>query len=323
MNLISFDTIEKEVMDLAGSYKGLSEEALLTTQEDFYRIFKSLPPGETWVELGSGHGLGPLSFAKLFTDKKAIGIEFEQARYEASIRSLELSSLRNAHFIHADLLTCLIPLGDFYFLYFPTGKVLDRILHHLGNLAESFYLIVIESHGDLLPRLKKEKWLRVYSEIPLTSARHYPQAVIFQKCSQKGSDLHDVSFEEKFLTIRDQAAEWIGESFGLEWIRENEFHLLTPPRTISEFQVKNVLDFEQVPVKFHSALLLRKLGMLTIHCMTDVKHCHIRKIFISPSFKVELSSGEQVEWTEITQIYWENTLCYDSLLGYFFYPRVV
>lgn len=323
MTLLSFETIEKKVRDLAGSYRGISEEALLTTQEDFHRIFKSLPQGETWVELGSGHGLGPLTFAKLFPDKKAVGVEFELARFEASVMSLAKSSLQNAQFIHADLLTCPIPQGEFYFLYFPTGIVLDRILHQLGSRTESFYLIVIESHGDLLPRLKKEKWLRIHSEIPLSSARHYPQAVVFQKCAQNGSDLHDVSFQEKFLTIRDQSSEWIGESFGLEWVRDNEFQLLTPPRTINEFQVKNVSDLSQIPVEFHSALLLRKLGMLTIHRMTDVKQSYIRKIFISPSFKLELSSGEQVEWSQITQIYWEDTLCYDSLLDYFFYPHVV
>jgi hypothetical protein len=319
----SFETIEKEVRDLPGSYRGISEEALLTTFDDFQRIFKNLPPGKTWVELGSGHGLGPLSFAKSFPDNKAVGIEFELARFEASVKALENSTLTNAQFIHADLLTYPIPKGDFYFLYFPTGIVLDRILNYLGTQLESFYLIVIESHGDLLPRLKKEKWLRVHSEIPLSSARHYPQAVFFEKCAQKISDLHDMSFKEKFLVISDQSSEWIGESFGLEWVKENEFLLLTPPRTISEFQVKNVFDFEQIPAEFHSALLLRKLGMLTIQFITGIKHSHIRKIFISPSFKLELSSGEQVEWSEIKQIYWENTLCYDSLLDYFFYPHVV
>lgn len=318
-----FEIIEKEVKDLPGSYRGLSQEALLTTSDDFLRIFKGLPQGETWVELGSGHGLGPILFGKTFNDKNAIGVEFELARYQASTGALENSTLSNVHFIHADLLTCHIPKGDFYFLYFPTGLVLDRILHHLGKQLETFYLVVIESHGDLLPRLRKEKWLSVHTEIPLSSARHYPHAVIFKKCGRKEADLHDQSFQEKYLILSDESSEWIGETFGLEWIRENEYQLLIPPRTITEFQVKNVYDFEQIPVEFHSALLLRKLGILTIHCMTGVKQGHIRKIFISPSFKVELSSGEQVEWSEIKQIYWENTLCYDSLLDYFFYPHVV
>lgn len=323
MTLLSFEEIEKDVKDFTGSDKGLSEEALLTSHDDFHRIFKSLPKGDKWVELGSGHGLGPLSFAKYFPDKKAVGVEFEFARFQASVAYLEKLSLANVNFIHGDLLTDPIPKGDFYFLYFPTGIVLDRILHHLGNLTDIFYLIVIESHGDLLPRLQKEQWLKIFREIPLISPRHYPNAVIFKKCAQKRPDLHDISFQKKFLTIIDQASEWIGESFGLEWIKENEFQLLTPPRTVSEFQVKNVLDIHQIPNEFHPALMLRKLGILTIHCMTDVKEGHIRKIFISPSFKLELSSGEQVEWIEIKQIFWENTLCYDSYLDYFFYPHVV
>ena len=319
----SFEVIEGEVADLIGSYKGLSEEALLTSHDDFKRIFSHLPKGKTWVDLGSGHGLGPLTFAKLFPEKKAVGVEFDLARYEASVRSLDKSCLTNVQFIHADLLTCQIPEGNFYFLYFPTGIVLDRILNYLGNLIENFYFIAIESHGDLLPRLKKEKWLKIHSEIPLTSARHYPNAVIFEKLSLKGPDLHDLGFQEKFLLLKDQSSAWLGESFGLEWVRDNEYLLLTPPRTISEFQVRDVLDLQNIPIEFHSALLLRKLGMLTFHRMADVKHSYIRKIFISPSFKLELSSGEQVEWSEIKQIYWENILCYDSLLDYFFYPHVV
>lgn len=320
----NFTNVELMVSNQSGSYKGLSEDALLTCEEDFRSIFSCLPDVTIWVELGSGHGLGPILFASLHPDKAAIGIEFETARFSVGENYKNESRLKNVQFINADLLTCDLPLGDVYFLYFSTGIVLDRILCELGKRTDYFKVVAIESHGDLLPRLSQENWLRSVQKIPLKSARHFPHAIIFEKFAAKNPSLHDKSFCENYLLIASEdGSEWIGESYGLEWSPGEKVHLLTPPRTVCISQVKNVFNLDDIQVKFHSALQLRKLGLLTFCTPSGNKEGYLRKIFVSPSFSVEISSGEQVEWGDIGKIFWGQILCYDSSSDYFFYPHVV
>lgn len=318
-----FQKVEKNISGKAGSYPDLEVHALLTSEEDFRTIFNELPEIKSWVELGSGHGLGPLLFGSLFSDKSAIGIEFENARFEASVEQKIIHQLNNVTFIHGDLLTCEIPHGDAYFFYFPTGMVLDRILSELGNRKDFFRIIAIESHGDFISRLRKESWLKEVKSIPLTSLRHHPAAIVFEKNGEKKPNLHDCSFIKKFLSIQDENGIWIGESYGLEWIGADQYQLLIPPRTFRGTDVKEVLLPSQIPVKILHALQLRRLGELKIVTREGEKSGSLRKIYVAPSFKVEISSGEQVEWERIKQIFWEHTLCFDSSSDYFFLPPVV
>lgn len=319
-----YSQVEDLVSHQMGNYKGLPAEALLTCEEDFRAIFSVLPEVQTWVELGSGHGLGPLLFAGLNPQKKAIGVEFETARHEISQKNKLAAKLTNVEFLRADLLTCELPKGDVYFLYFSTGMVLDRILYELGKRSDAYKIVAIESHGDLLPRLVKEAHLKVIQEISLKSARHAPSAVVFENCGTRKSSFHDLSFQMKYLLIGDEDGQrWLGESYGLEWTQNEQYQVLTPPRTITSTQVKKVLEFGEVQSKFHSALQLRKLGKLIFHTSHGIKEGYLRKIYASPCFKVEISSGEQVEWSDVKKIFWENTLCFDSSSDYFFYPHVV
>lgn len=318
-----YQAVEENVSERSGSYRGLKSEALLTSEEDFRRIFASLPDINVWVELGSGHGLGPLLFAYLHPQKKSIGIEFEISRYAASVELQKKHQLTNVTFIHGDLLTCEIPKADTYFLYFPTGMVLDRVLQELGTRDENFRIVAIESHGDLLARLKKETWLKETLDVVLSSQRHCEVARVFEKVSLKQTDLHDFSFQKKYLVLKDDLTEWIGESFGLEWLRNDEYQLLIPPRSFKLSEVKGIQSLQEIPARFHPALLLRGLGNLKIVTQTHELAGQFRKIYVAPCFKVEISSGEQVEWEKIRQIFWENTLCYDSSLDYFFYPHAV
>ncbi len=316
--------IEDQVSDQAGNYKGLAQEALLTCEEDFLALFEALPDVLTWIELGSGHGNGPLLFAEKFPHKKSIGIEFEKARFEVGEKKKTQLALSNVEFIHADLLTCPIPVGDVYFLYFSTGHVLDRILCEIGAITTPFKLVVIESHGDLLNRLNKEYWLKPLSEVSLKSSRYNPQAVIFEKCSQKGTSLHDYSFLSKYLLIQEERNHsWLGESYGLEWLKAEDYQLLTPPRTVKSSSITQVMDLNQIRPDYQIALFIRKLGMVTLQTSQGTKQGILRKIFVTPSFKVEISSGEQVEWSDVQKIFWENILCFDSSSDYFFYPHAL
>lgn len=303
----SFEEVEKNVSPREGSYPGLSQAALLTSLEDFQIIFDHLKDINSWVELGSGHGHGPLLFAHLHPDKSATGIEFDQARFEESERLKHYLKIENATFVKADLLTASIPDSDTYFLYFPTGMVLDRILLELGSRDQHFRLIVIESHGDLLPRLKLENWLSIEQEIPLTSARHYTQAVVFKKTTKKSPSIFDHSFQDNYFLVRDEAGHvWIGDSLGLEWQTNQSFQLLYPPRTIREEQIVQIIQKHQLESEVLPFLTLRRQGEVKVETNQGDHFGDIRKIFLNP-LRLELSNAQVVLCQDINKIMARNT----------------
>jgi hypothetical protein len=290
----NFFETERKVSPREGSYYQLNPEALLTKAEDFYNILKSFPESKSFVDLGSGHGIGPLVFNHLYPEKNSIGIEFDLARFEQSVRFKSLLLSSNTHFFLDDLMSCDIPESDLYFLYFPTGPVLDRLLKVLGDRDNFFQLIVIESHGDLLPRLFREPWLEKSREIPLISTRHYPNAVVFKKIAQKRPSFHDVSFMHLFLLIQDdQDSVWIGDTFGMEWLEGDFFNLIFPPRTIHSSRVLKMLVWEELDGELKKMISLRQRG--NCHFLTKnglIVQGEIRKIFVSPDLKIEMCSGK-------------------------------
>ena len=302
------DSIESGVQSRKGSYQGLPKEALSTDVEDLKNIFKSSHVSGTFLDLGCGTGESVLLYAETFPDRKAIGIDFEAARITAT----KSFAYKNSEFIHADLLICEIPEADTYFLYFPTGPVLDRVLTKLYEMKKVFHLVAIESHGDLLKRLELENWLQVVEEIPLQSKRHYPNAKIFKSLLiERSPELlpFTLSYQHQFLLIGD---EWIGESYGMEWTEANRFELETPPRTIHWEDVKKLMISEDFPAIVQKALNLRREGELTFELNTHSLSGFIRKIILKPTFQLEISNGEKVEWTEIKTIRKGSLLCYDS-----------
>jgi hypothetical protein len=290
----NFLEAEKKVSPRQGSYHQLDQEALLTKVEDLFRILQSFPESRDFVDLGSGHGIGPLVFSHLYPHKKSIGIEFDRARFEQSVLMKSLHQAFNTHFFCEDLLSCNIPISDLYFLYFPTGLVLDRLLKVLGDRDNFFQLIVIESHGDLIPRILREKWLQKSREIPLISSRHYPRAVVFNKIGFKEPSFHDVSFLQLFLFIQDdENSVWVGDSFGMEWLQGDFFNLIFPPRTIHSSRVLKKLCWDELDDPLKLMISLRQKG----DCQFYTKSGHvvegkIRKIFVSPELKIEMCSGK-------------------------------
>ncbi len=298
-----FLKIESQVSSRVGSYYGLDEAALLTSKEDFNEIFNHFKDSSVYVELGSGHGHGPALFAQAFPHKKAFGIEFELARFKESLRLKSHFFLKNVDFILADLSVCKIPLGDVYFLYFPTGPILDRILKVLGESSHDFQLIAIESHGDLLPRLDREDWLTRQFEIPLRAERHYPNAVIYKKMSLKKVSFDDYSFIEKLFEIQDDdGSVWIGESFGMSWCKENLYNLQFPPRTINQSQILRVLGENDISGFLKELNSHRRKGLISFETDRGSFLGEIRKIFIRPSPFIELSTGVHLLFSEIISL---------------------
>lgn len=322
--LLQFDhkKIEREVKERPGHYKDLNPIALYTSYEDLANIIQGPWVTGSWIDLGAGVGLSSLMYAYLFPDRKSIAIESDKARALAGIKVRDSLKLYNCQFINDDLETCPIPEGETYFLYFPTGMVLDRILSEL-RLKEKFErLIAIESHGDLLPRLKKERWLRPIGEIPLITPRHHHEAIVFERVEAPiDHGPHQISYLNKLLLIQDEDySQWIGESRGMEWLNGDQYQLVHPPRTINWKQVQRIMDEEELDERCHFLVKLRRLSPLVFRAKEELVEGSIRKIVVSPCFRVELSSGELIEWEDIKSINWRDKLCFDSSSGYCYLP---
>ncbi len=318
--LFHFDhkNIENEVRERPGHYKDLHPEALYTSYEDLVSILKGPWVTGTWIDLGAGVGLSSLMYACLYPDRKSIAIESDTARIDAGIKKRDTLGLLNCEFIHDDLETCMLPDGETYFLYFPTGMVLDRILCELRHLEKFKRLIAIESHGDLLSRLEKENWLHPVGTIPLKAPRHHPEAVVYERVIAPAEyGPHQISFLNKLLCIEDKDySQWIGESRGLEWLSGDQYQLVYPPRTIRWSQVQKIINEEDLDERSYFLVKLRRHSPLVIQTHDRKLDGSIRKIVVSPSFKVELSSGELIEWEDIKSIKWRDILCFDSSSGY-------
>ncbi len=300
---INFDLLEKSVSSRPGSYFGLEQQALLTDISDYLNIFSHFNDVTSFVEFGSAYGHGPLIFSRLFPSAHAIGIEFEEVRFNTAVTLKNNFNLNNCEFVLADLSTAKIPPADLYFLYFPTGPILDRILFELSQMTHQFHLIVVESHSDLIPRLEKETWLTEDFEVPLVSKRHYSKAKVFSSGGLKISSYFDFSFKEKYFMIRDiDNSIWIGDSLGLEWHSKDYLTLLNPPYTIHENQVQAMVEFSSFNLPTQHLIKLRALGGVKIE--SHLKHFQgfIRKIYIDPHFLIELSTGERINFDDLSKI---------------------
>lgn len=319
--VFNHELIENQVFGDDSQTPGLQSEALYSSLEDLWNIFQSPHVRGDLVDLGAGIGIPSLFYGSLFSERKSLGIESSFARFKESVALGQSLNLSNVKFLHENLMSCEIPKAETYYFYFPTGPALDRILFELSKKDHVFTCVVIESHGDLVARFEKESELKLCDKIPLVSKRHLPEAYLFQSCPgvERRPSLHDLSFQEKFLLI-DQ--DWVGESLGLEWQGEDSFNLKQPPRTICENQVSSVLSFDQLPEAIQKLVHLRRLGELDFTTQEGKHHGIIRKIGMTPSFYVELSTGEKLEWTSIKSICWETILCYDSSSHFFFLPLV-
>lgn len=326
-NLFQFDNaeIEKDVPLRPDFYPGLDPAALYTDLVDLYALMTHDLAQGCWLDLGCGTGVGPLMYAALYPDRKSFGIEAASSRLRAGQVIQERLGLVNASLIHGDLLNCAIPIAETYFLYFPTGHVLDRVLSELASFKHPLSIVAIESHGDLLPRLRKEGWLNEISTTKLSAARHHPEAIWFESnhSPREQQGAHYLSFKQQALVIRDgNSEEWLAESFGLNWSHDNIFDLLTPPRSIDWQQVISVRDESALSRELSFLYHLRPLGEVSLSARGTSYSGTIRKIIISPTFSVELSTGQKLKWQEIQSIHWDQFLCYESSSAYFCLPPV-
>lgn len=307
------DELEEAVEDGVDLYRGLSPLALYTTLEDI-RLIQSHPAVTgTWVDLGAGIGQTVLSYLCLHPNRKAMGYEKSSARVLAGRKIFNGLGVNPDILRHGDLLTEDLSQGDTYFLYFPTGMVLDRVLEELQR-KPFFKLVAIESHGDLFPRLAHEPGLRLLAEIELSSLRHHPRARIFEKIprSSQKLELFKRSFKRDYLIVSEGMEEWIGETEGAEWMEGIRFNLKTPPRTISHDEISQFYQEEDLCSLTIFLTELRRRGEISVLTEEGRLTGEVRKIYLKPSFCLELSGGQKVKWEEIKEITLKGHRCYDS-----------
>lgn len=313
---------ESEVLDLTDRYKGLALQALYTSFSDLENIMGHKAIKGKWIDIGGGSGRSCLLYSFL-KNEESINIEIDPARSRitdilAAKFKLKASSLTS------DLLKEEIPEGDCYFLYFPTGIVLDRVLDELSK-RQGFNLVVIESHGDLIARIEKEHGYELVAQIPLETPRHHPYAHIYQKKEKSPLQLgpHQLSFMDHLLVIKDDAGEWIANSYGLEWLTGDQYQFLYPPRTISWNQsFKGIFDkgSKDFGLIWHICEV-RKLGELKFVLKNgeELYGC-IRKIRLSTPLLLEISTSELIEWESIEKIFKGSHLCYEFSSSSFSLP---
>ncbi len=295
--------VESLVVDRPGAYRGLPLEALYTSSVDLDLLLRHPLVTGTFADLGCGAGAAVLTYAWLYPDRRALGVEFDAARVKQGRELAKAYGLTNAVIVEGDLSTVELPDAEVYFLYFPAGPVLDRVLDELYQSQNFFRLLAIEAHGDLLPRLELEPFLKLRDEIPLQGPRHYPRARLYERISvDHRPGRLSLSYRDRYLVIDEGHESWIGDTLGLTWTSGDRFELATPPRTILWGQVRQVCDLAEFPAPVQRCLALRRAGPVVIKTPDREYRGELRKILLTPVFRLELSTGERVEWDIIMTI---------------------
>ncbi len=146
----------------SNSYPFLSEDALSTSFFSYKRIFSKFSQKEEVVfcDLGAGFCKGALIAELFFSKIKTINIELHHERLE-KMKELLLNSRHEFKNQNLELMN--LPVADYYFIYLPTGALLNSVLIKLLSLSLTyrFSIIFIESHGDLIPFLERLKLLDI------------------------------------------------------------------------------------------------------------------------------------------------------------------
>lgn len=133
---------------------GSNYHALNTAIVDILRILAPLPNFSTIADIGSAHSLMSICSNLLDYNFEVISIEPIQERFTSALNINEVLGGKHTfvttHFEDISNETRF----DYAFLYLPSGNVIEKILQKLHDLSTPpKSILVIESHGDLIPRL--------------------------------------------------------------------------------------------------------------------------------------------------------------------------
>ncbi len=221
-----------------------------------------------------------------------------------------------------------------YFIYLATGPELDALLAKLKKLSAPTWVVVIESHGDLKPRLQWEAWWLAPTpqRFQLHSQRHDPWLQVYRtrpdhpvfslEDNWEGRQgllpselaLHpsplgyllSKSYQRHWELVIAQADEkWTMETLGLKWHDPQTLQGSHPPRQLTWGKV--TVGVRRVPSEpWYRQCSDWRREQRDLDCLTHAKlerrRVKIRKIIISPEVQLEFSDGLRVAWGDIFQL---------------------
>lgn len=316
--------------------KGLTSDALYTSYADLIEPMIHLYNlgARSWCDVGCGVGRSPILWTWLFEDTKGFGIELVPERLEEA-RGATRGSPRNI-WLESDFssTSVALPECDIYFLYISTGPHLDLFLTKLKKLSRPSWIVVIESHGDLKPRLVWESWWLAPQSyrFPLKSHRHDPMGQVYlTKPSQLAFEL-ELAWEGRLgllptdvmkhpspmsyllskssvknweIVIEEDSMMWTMDTLGLRWHDHQTVQGVYPTR---QLRLGGMLfGLRQIPQDNPYAQWsnLRRQSSLINYSSHDeeVTNVSVRKIFINPELMLEFSDGKRVPASSIKK--WE------------------
>lgn len=161
-------------------YTGTELEALLTPYCDYYQMICDIPKGECLVDLGAGYSRGTLlaSFLEL---SPVLSLEINLSRVLAAQLALASINGKKEEIRNADIGSEILEAYGYY-LYFPKGEVLYKILNQLFEISKrrEVYLYVCESHGDVQEFLSISVQIEPVKEFTNSLPRHRDKIVKYR-----------------------------------------------------------------------------------------------------------------------------------------------
>jgi hypothetical protein len=223
---------------------GLAPLVLNNSYADFFLLLKNISIENemaTIIDIGAGHCRMAVLSKLFFPKLKVISIEPVAQRIPTFPENKDIYPIT-----FSELPDTVI--GDYYFLYFPTGPILEEILRKIKSYQHQFSIIAIESHGELINRLKIESaWLEVIEYIKLTYPRHNPICYLFEKISESQITLEELNTKIENFSNALIDNDWIADTKELELHFDKEgiisFEFKFPPRIV-EKKLKEIDDIK-------------------------------------------------------------------------------
>ena len=319
------DGLERNLPEYLYTDYKLNSHALNTNYSDFLAIFKlysSRRPAK-WVDLGCAQGKMGIIAHYFFKSFSYTGIDLVCKRFQ---KAKEITaSNKKIKFLKGNLLSLTLPKADYYFIYLPHGEVLESVLKGLYQQAKksSFKIIVVESHGEVIPLLETLPWLKKEPiELKLNSKRQNPKAYTFSPIRKEllkrykapKTILKDeltfhyarLNFLEYDIFIKNPKEEYT--------ISAREMTPIIRKGKVLELETKyprTILKEEDFTIKKrnYDHYLLSKLATLraknqriNFFDQTNqkfIKNVFVRKLFISPKVLLETSEGYRYELSKV------------------------
>lgn len=284
-------------------YVGLNGHALQTSYLDYFQIFNFIGNNATLVDVGAGYCRGSLLAKHL--GYSCISIEVVNERTEKALTIIDDKTKIYTNDITDQKFK--IPIGDYYFLYLPQGKVLYQTLKKIKEVAKNktVKLIVIESHGDVLDYLiYQNEWLKNIScSLKTSTPRHNNNIYVFEVLSNSEISViqkhWDWNLDEDLeFVIEHDKSFWTADTYdSVIWARENQLHLETfnPKRIITINSIKETRRISKQPINYQKLRMARNNKFNTIHG-------HIIKIYDNSEKKVEWLNAKFTSWDEAIQL---------------------